>query len=115
MIDILLNALVPIFAIMALGYLAGWIRDIDNQHVAELNALVMDFALPASLFVATASTPRAVLLAQWPLLAVFVVSMLVCTRCPIGCSAACSAWERARRRSRPLTLACPIMPPRGCL
>jgi hypothetical protein len=24
-------------------YLAGWIRDIDNQHVAELNALVMDF------------------------------------------------------------------------
>jgi malonate transporter len=62
-IDVLLNALVPIFAVMALGYLAGWIRDIDNQHVAELNTLVMDFALPASLFVATASTSRAVLLA----------------------------------------------------
>jgi malonate transporter len=76
MIDILLNSLVPIFAIMALGYFAGWVRDVDNHHVAELNALVMDFALPASLFVATASTPRAVLLAQWPLLAVFVVSML---------------------------------------
>ena len=76
MIDVLLNALVPIFAVMALGYLAGWIRDIDNQHVAELNALVMDFALPASLFVATASTSRAVLLAQWPLLVVLTVSML---------------------------------------
>ena len=76
MIDILLNSLVPIFAIMALGYFAGWVRDVDNHHVSELNALVMDFALPASLFVATASTPRAVLLAQWPLLAVFVVSML---------------------------------------
>jgi malonate transporter and related proteins len=75
-IDVLLNALVPIFAVMALGYLAGWIRDIDNQHVAELNALVMDFALPASLFVATASTSRAVLLAQWPLLVVLTVSML---------------------------------------
>ena len=35
MIDVLLNALVPIFAVMALGYLAGWIRDIDNQHVAS--------------------------------------------------------------------------------
>ena len=59
MIDhVLLNALVPIFAVMALGYLAGWIRDVDNHHVAELNALVMDFALPASLFVATASTSR---------------------------------------------------------
>jgi malonate transporter and related proteins len=76
MIDILLNALVPIFAIMALGYLAGWIRDIDNQHVAELNALVMDFALPASLFVATASRSRTVLLAQWPLLVVLTISML---------------------------------------
>jgi len=76
MIHVLLNALVPIFAVMALGYLAGWSRDVDNRHVAELNALVMDFALPASLFVATASTSRALLLAQWPLLLVFIVSML---------------------------------------
>ena len=76
MIDILLNALVPIFVVMALGYLAGWIRDVDNKHVDELNALVMDFALPASLFVATASTSRTVLVAQWPLLVVLIVSML---------------------------------------
>jgi malonate transporter len=76
MTGILLNALVPIFAVMALGYVAGWSRDIDNRHVAELNALVMDFALPASLFAATASTSRALLLAQWPLTLVFIVSML---------------------------------------
>jgi malonate transporter and related proteins len=76
MTDILLNAFVPIFAVMALGYFAGWIRDVDNDHVAELNALVMDFALPASLFVATATTSRTVLLSQWPLLLVFIVSML---------------------------------------
>jgi malonate transporter len=76
MIDVLLNALVPIFAVMALGYVAGWIREIDNHHVAELNALVMDFALPASLFVATASTSRTLLVAQWSLLLVFTVSML---------------------------------------
>jgi malonate transporter len=76
MIDVPLNALVPIFAVMALGYFAGWIRDVDNDHVAELNGLVMDFALPASLFVATATTSRTVLLPQWPLLLVFIVSML---------------------------------------
>jgi malonate transporter and related proteins len=46
-ITVLLDSLVPIFAAMALGYFAGWIRDIDNHHVSELNALVMDFALPA--------------------------------------------------------------------
>jgi malonate transporter and related proteins len=65
MTAILLNSLLPIFAVMALGYFAGYVRDIDNQHVGELNALVMDFALPASLFVATATTPWAMLVAQW--------------------------------------------------
>ena len=39
----------PIFVLMALEYLAGWTRDIDNNHLAKLNALVMDFALPLSL------------------------------------------------------------------
>jgi malonate transporter and related proteins len=77
MTEILLDSLMPIFVVMALGYLAGWTRDIDNNHLAALNALVMDFALPLSLFVATASTPRALLLAQWPLLLVLAVSMLV--------------------------------------
>jgi malonate transporter and related proteins len=61
---------------MALGYFAGFVRDIDNQHVSELNALVMDFALPASLFVATATTPWAMLQAQWSLLLTLAVSML---------------------------------------
>jgi auxin efflux family transporter len=76
-IDILLNALVPIFAVMGLGFFAGWIRDVDNRHIAELNALVMDFALPASLFVAMATTPSAVLLSQWPLFVTFLVSYLL--------------------------------------
>jgi hypothetical protein len=55
----ILNSIVPVFFVMAIGYLAGWTRDIDNHHVAELNALVMEFALPASLFVAMVQTPRA--------------------------------------------------------
>jgi predicted permease len=76
MTDVLLNALVPIFAVMGLGYFAGWIRDVDNHHVAELNALVMDFAVPAALFVATASASRHMLLTQWPLLLALVIPML---------------------------------------
>src|SRR5262249_16047623 len=43
----------------------------------ELNALVMDFALPAALFLGTASTSRTLLLAQWPILLVLIASMLV--------------------------------------
>jgi malonate transporter len=76
MTHVLLNALVPIFAVMGLGYFAGWIRDVDNHHVAELNALVMDFAVPAALFVATASASRHMLLTQWPLLLALIIPML---------------------------------------
>jgi predicted permease len=43
-IDILVDVLVPIFAVMGFGYFARWIRDVDNRHVSELNAPVMDFA-----------------------------------------------------------------------
>jgi malonate transporter and related proteins len=76
MLDTILNSVVPIFFVMALGYLAGWTRDINNHHVAELNALVLHFALPASLFVAMAQTPRALLLEQRMLIVVLAVSMV---------------------------------------
>ena len=64
MLDIILGSTVPVFFVIALGYVAGWTRKIDNRRVAELNALVMDFALPAALFVAMVRTPRDVLLEQ---------------------------------------------------
>jgi malonate transporter len=76
MITLLLNSLVPIFAVMGLGYFAGRSGYVDNHHVLQLNVLVMDFALPASLFVATASTSRIGLIEEWPLLVVLVVSTL---------------------------------------
>ncbi len=58
MLEIILDSLVPIFFGMGLGYVAGWTRDIDNKHVGELNALVMDFALPAAIFGAVAQQSR---------------------------------------------------------
>ena len=77
MIRTIANSLVPIFVVMALGYFAGRIRDLNNKNVADLNALVMDFALPASLLVATASTPSALLLTQGPFLLVLSIPMLL--------------------------------------
>ncbi len=63
----ILLALVPIFFVMALGYAAGCWNIVDNHHVDGLNVLVMSFALPASLFAATASASRSEMLAQTPL------------------------------------------------
>jgi malonate transporter len=76
MIEIIALALVPIFFVIALGYFAGRRRAIDNHHVGELNALVMQFALPASLFVATASTPRSRMLGEGSLFLVLGLVMM---------------------------------------
>jgi malonate transporter len=70
-------ALVPIFFVLLLGYAAGKIHVVDNHHVDGLNALVMDFALPASLFAATASAPRTEMIEQAPLFLVFGLTMLI--------------------------------------
>ena len=61
---------------IGLGYFAGWVRDIDNTDVAQINALTVDFALPAALFIATAVTPRAVITSLWSMLVVFGIAML---------------------------------------
>ncbi|MDM0030129.1 AEC family transporter [Variovorax saccharolyticus] len=73
----ILVALVPVFFVMAIGYAAGKLNVVDNHQVGSLNALVMDFALPASLFVATASASRSELLSQAPLFGILGAAMLL--------------------------------------
>jgi malonate transporter len=77
MLIIILDALAPIFFGMALGFIGGWTRDLDNKHVAELNALVMDFAVPAAIFATVVQASRATLLDQLPLAAILSISMLL--------------------------------------
>jgi malonate transporter and related proteins len=64
MTKVLANALVPIFVGLLLGYFAGVWRRMDNQNVRTLITFVMSFAIPCSLFLAIASTPRAALREQ---------------------------------------------------
>jgi predicted permease len=58
------NALIPIFAGLLLGYLAGFLRAMDNQNVRTLNTFVTSFAIPCSIFLAVANTPMSDLRAQ---------------------------------------------------
>ncbi len=69
MITVVAIALAPVFFVILLGYSAGKWRIVDNQNIGALNTVVMSYALPCSLFVATATTPRASMIGQWPLLA----------------------------------------------
>jgi malonate transporter len=70
-------ALAPVFFVLLLGYAAGKFRVVDNHHVDGFNALIMDFALPASLFAATASASRSQMIDQAPLFLVLGLTMLL--------------------------------------
>jgi malonate transporter len=76
MLSVLSLALAPTFFVMALGYGAGKTGHINNLHVKELNTVVMSYCLPASLFVATATTKWSDLIAQWPILLSLSITMM---------------------------------------
>ena len=73
MIQILSNALIPVFACLLLGYAAGRRKVVDNKDVKSLITFVMSFALPCSLFLTIARTPRNLLASQGTLACVLIV------------------------------------------
>ena len=73
---VILKTLAPIFIVIGFGFFAGRQGIIDNKHVGALNALVMTFALPASLFVAMATTARRDMLQEGQLFLLLGVVML---------------------------------------
>lgn len=83
-----ITVLLPVFFVLGLGYLAGRAKEFDADQRAGLNDLVLDYALPAMLFVATVKTPRAQLLSEGPyatalfiaFVGLFTIIVLVSTR-----------------------------------
>jgi malonate transporter and related proteins len=60
----LVGALLPVFFVLALGYVAGKRDAFDADQAAGLSKLAVSFALPASLFVGMTEIPRNLLLQQ---------------------------------------------------
>lgn len=73
----ILASLAPVFLVMALGYSAGKTREFDTHNTGSLNALVMDFALPAALFTAMAQASRSAMINQAQLALVLLAAMLI--------------------------------------
>ena len=69
----LAGALLPVFFVLALGYLAGKRNAFDADQSAGLSKLALSFALPASLFVSMTQIRKDLLLQQGQLvLALFL-------------------------------------------
>ncbi len=70
----LLGALLPVFFVLALGYLAGKRNEFDADQAAGLSKLALGFALPASLFVGMTEIPRDLLLQQGRLVLALILA-----------------------------------------
>jgi malonate transporter len=73
----ILASLAPVFLVMALGYSAGRTKEFDTHNTGSLNALVMDYALPAALFTAMAQASRSAMIDQAELALVLLAAMLI--------------------------------------
>jgi malonate transporter len=70
----LVGALLPVFFVLSLGYLAGKRRSFDADQAAGLSKLALGFALPASLFVGMTEIPRELLLEQGRLVLALILA-----------------------------------------
>ena len=73
--ETIVNVAFPVFAIVALGYLAGHWRILGPESAVALNRFVYYFALPPVLFVFTARAPIDEVL-NWPFIAAFLLGTL---------------------------------------
>ncbi|MEH2538252.1 MULTISPECIES: AEC family transporter [unclassified Bradyrhizobium] len=73
----ILASLAPVFLVMALGYSAGKTKEFDTHNTGSINALVMDYALPAALFTAMAQASRSAMIDQAQLALVLLAAMLI--------------------------------------
>src|SRR5829696_1819620 len=70
------SILLPVLFVMGLGYWAGFTNRFDADQTRGLNELVMTFALPSLMFVATVTTTRSEILSELLLLIALIISFL---------------------------------------
>lgn len=76
--QVFLNDLLPIFFILLLGYIAGKRSSFTGDNALVLNKLVLNYALPAALFISIVKADRSVLFADMELTIASTLILLVC-------------------------------------
>lgn len=73
----IVNALLPVFVTLLLGYLAAWRHDDDGRAATTLNKMVMTYTLPLSLFAGTVTMSRSQLVGNLPMVAALFAGLAV--------------------------------------
>ena len=74
----ILNALVPIFVIMLVGYITGKRNVFTSDNARSFNKLVLNFALPAALFLSIVKADRKMLFEDLKLTIASIVIIVAC-------------------------------------
>lgn len=78
MLHIILYAIVPIFVVMALGYFSGKAGAFSGANARTLNKVVLNYALPAALFISIVKANREMLWLDLKLTIVAFTVLLAC-------------------------------------
>lgn len=78
MLHIILFAIVPIIVVMLAGFISGKKKVFSGDDAKKFNKVVLDFALPAALFVSIAQASREMLVADIKLALVSLVGIMGC-------------------------------------
>lgn len=78
MFNIFMSDLLPIILIMALGYFSGKRSVFTNDQARAFNKLVLNYALPAALFVSIVRANREMIFADTKLTIISFVVLLFC-------------------------------------
>jgi predicted permease len=70
------SVLIPVLFVVLLGYGAGRLKEFDADQVAGINELVLDFALPASLFVGIIGISRTTIATSFGFFLVVLAALL---------------------------------------
>lgn len=75
---VMLYAIVPVIVVMGAGFMAGRRRMFDAADAARFNKVVLDFALPAALFVSIVQASRSALVQDLKLMMVATAAIMGC-------------------------------------
>ena len=78
MLHIILYAIVPIVVIMLAGFISGKRKIFSGDDAKKFNKVVLDYALPAALFVSIVQSSREMLAADIKLSVISLVVIMVC-------------------------------------
>lgn len=77
MFHLIVNAMLPIYVGLLIGYLAGKFGLVDNKNVKNMNVMLMTFMVPLTMFIAISRTPREDIMPNLILILVIGATMLI--------------------------------------